>query len=901
MRFIRSLFVALVFATVISTVVPPAHTAPVGPLPDSTGILTSWRLEPVSPCVQDSIYMIVRGFVATPCDSFLGAEAIDSLHVRIRTQVYADRMCFAPPLVFYPVPVGLGRFAAGSHAGIVDVVTAYVREDGSATRMVQQFRFEFVVSPDCPTPPPPTPPPLPFVNAIFTDPPHPCAERPTSLVMEGAFLDGCGQVVDAAVHDPQHVEITLQLHTLEQRGCTDELKPWRQAFDLGPLPSGGHRTDVTLHVVDVDSTHTSLVRSTYYGSHEFFVFGDCDSVPPPLPGPLPYVTGIVVGRGPCELGPVCPQDSILVQVWGVFPSDCFIFRGIELLPSLIVGPLPEPPIVRLIVDDTGCLKRPCLDVLVPWAATVKLPPLPARGYNLMVELAQVSCSDSYPPGQLFRTSVPFAVSESCAVLPPCLVTDFAPGPGNVTACNATISPTHPAELTFRVRPTVALAGLQGSFRLDPPGLRISRLEPIGSAVGMLLNWSATVDGARFVLFAEHGAPIPPIPPPDASSAVYPEAWPVLRVIVEDLGRVAIPERTVLTVVDQLGSDIDGNAVPICPPPPCVRVGPASPPPAGSAFDPRINAGRALICAEHACDFNADGFEDIRDLVTMVHCVNGEGPCPPDVGTRFDCDGDGTYALPDVICCARHVLLLPPCPECPPDTGQVRPEPGVALSFGTPVETVGGVDLPLRIRGADRVGAAMLTFDAPLDRYDLAGVLGETGGRWLVLHEVRAGRIVLGLVSVRSSRDLALLVPDLDLTLRLALRPGETPGGEVSAVGGEFSGGDGVRLAVNLGHPSQGLPGPARLALSGGRPNPFSSETRFTLELVEPADVVVGIYDLRGRLMTTLFRGRLTSGPREFRWDGRRADGTAASHGVYFYQVSVGGKTLARKLILMRGD
>src|SRR5439155_1585870 len=310
---------------------------------------------------------------------------------------------------------------------------------------------------------------------------------------------------------------------------------------------------------------------------------------------------------------------------------------------------------------------------------------------------QVSCSDTYPPGQLFKTDVPFTVASDCA---DCLIAGFARPPGNPAACNATVSPTHPAELTMVVLPTVDLAGLEGTLRLQPPALRVTKLEPVGPAAGMTLDWTATPEGARFVLFAQHGAPIPALSAfPDPSSRVDPIAWPVLRMTVEQPPDVEAPEATVVGTAELLGSDIDGRGVSLCPP--------------------------------------------------------------------------------------------PPCPGCPRDS--VRPERAVAVRFGAPVETADGVELPLHLDGADRLGAATLTLDAPLDRYDLAGVELQGSARWMALTETREGRIVLGLLNTWSGDFRA--DPNLDLRLRFSLRPGETPRGQVSAVAGEFSGGDGVLLGV----------------------------------------------------------------------------------------------------------
>jgi hypothetical protein len=873
MRDLRpTLIVLLAAAALISPAAPRAAAAPSGPVPDTTGILTPWRIEPQFPCVHDSVAMIVRGFVSTPCEVFVGAEAIGPLHVRIRLQHYADRYCFAAPFQFFPVPVPLGLFPAGSHAGLVDIETTVFIQDTASTVTTQQFRFDFNVTSDCGPVPPPQPGPLPYVNSITTDPEHPCATQPTTLVVAGLLPATCGQVIDSQVIDSEHVTLTLKPYVLADTACSALLMPWQVRFPLGTVAAGVHRTEIALVMLVPDSTRTTFERRFFYQTHEFWVNDICDSLPTPPPGPLPYVTEILVGgRTPCNPSLICPDDSISVRILGMFPSDCFSFRKIEVIPSPLTVVPPLPPTVRVIVDDGGCLGRPCSRQPVPWTAAAELPAWPPGAYPLTVELARVTCSDTYPPGDLFSTTLPLRVADSCAAPAPCLKAGFEPGPGG--QCNATVSKVHPAVLTFTVAPSVALAGLQGEFRLDPSDLEVMKVEAIGPAAGMLLNWTATDDGARFVLLAPSGAPIP-------VSTTH--AWPVLRVVVAPLTRSPIPDQTTMVADNLLGSDVNGQAVPLCPPPPCV--------------DPLRYPAIAFICAEQECDFNADGLLDIRDLVLMVHCVNAEGPCPPDAATRFDCDGDSLLAVADVLCCARDILGRPPCADCSPDS--VRPEPGVSMSFGDPQTAAGVITVPLHFTGVERVGAAKLTLALPLDRYDVAGF--DANSPWLALHDQQGGRLTLGLINVQDSRSLAQYPPPSFL-LRLRLKPGATPGGAVTATAGEFSGTDGVTLGVHLGQPSEALPGAGAAALSANQPNPFSRETAFTLDLPQAGEVTVAIYDLRGRTVTTLHRAPLTAGPHEFRWNGTQSDGTPAPNGVYFYRAVVAGQPLSRKLILMRGN
>ena len=142
---------------------------------------------------------------------------------------------------------------------------------------------------------------------------------------------------------------------------------------------------------------------------------------PPPPGILPFVTRVQIGRpGPClECPPrICPGDSIPVFVTGVFPDDCFQLRRIDVLPPRFYDPSGLTlPIVRLIVDDFGCLGRPCRRGPFPFSGFVTLPlPLrPGGRYQLELQEARVTCSDSVRAGDsIYVAHLPFVVAERCS-------------------------------------------------------------------------------------------------------------------------------------------------------------------------------------------------------------------------------------------------------------------------------------------------------------------------------------------------------------------------------------------------------------------------------------------------------------------------------------------------------
>ncbi|MBD3335415.1 MAG: hypothetical protein GF355_07845 [Candidatus Eisenbacteria bacterium] len=102
---------------------------------------------------------------------------------------------------------------------------------------------------------------------------------------------------------------------------------------------------------------------------------------------------------------------------------------------------------------------------------------------------------------------------------------------------------------------------------------------------------------------------------------------------------------------------------------------------------------------------------------------------------------------------------------------------------------------------------------------------------------------------------------------------------------------------------ESAPDPARRRALRCAPNPFGRETRIELRLPRasgPLPVDVGVYDVQGRRIATLFRGRLQGGvTRSFSWSGIDQAGRAVASGVYFARVDVGSETWSRKLLRIR--
>ena len=68
------------------------------------------------------------------------------------------------------------------------------------------------------------------------------------------------------------------------------------------------------------------------------------------------------------------------------------------------------------------------------------------------------------------------------------------------------------------------------------------------------------------------------------------------------------------------------------------------------------------------------------------------------------------------------------------------------------------------------------------------------------------------------------------------------------------------------------------------PNPVRAATTFTASLSQPGTIAVRVFDVSGRHVRTLHRGRVAAGAHRFTWDARTRDGERAAPGRYFVRL-----------------
>lgn len=83
------------------------------------------------------------------------------------------------------------------------------------------------------------------------------------------------------------------------------------------------------------------------------------------------------------------------------------------------------------------------------------------------------------------------------------------------------------------------------------------------------------------------------------------------------------------------------------------------------------------------------------------------------------------------------------------------------------------------------------------------------------------------------------------------------------------------------------------------PNPMTTETSFALELGESKHITVNVYDLFGKLVSTIFNGEAASGTVPLTWNGMDASGILVAPGSYIVRVAGDGVNESLRLTVVR--
>jgi flagellar hook assembly protein FlgD len=93
--------------------------------------------------------------------------------------------------------------------------------------------------------------------------------------------------------------------------------------------------------------------------------------------------------------------------------------------------------------------------------------------------------------------------------------------------------------------------------------------------------------------------------------------------------------------------------------------------------------------------------------------------------------------------------------------------------------------------------------------------------------------------------------------------------------------------------------PQQFIINNAYPNPFNPSTTISYGLPKNSHVKITVYDIRGRLVTTLQDGNQNAGYHRVKWNTQSTAGRAVSSGIYVYRIEAGEFTGVGKLVYLR--
>ena len=126
----------------------------------------------------------------------------------------------------------------------------------------------------------------------------------------------------------------------------------------------------------------------------------------------------------------------------------------------------------------------------------------------------------------------------------------------------------------------------------------------------------------------------------------------------------------------------------------------------------------------------------------------------------------------------------------------------------------------------------------------------------------------------------------------AVKPGNLVAGPLMA---KSSGSDRFGIAIQpTGTSTENTDAPAEFALEQNYPNPFNPSTTIQYSVAEPGQVSLSVYNLMGQRVAELVNETKSAGTFNVSWNASNA-----ASGMYYYRLVAGGKTITRKMTLIK--
>ena len=297
------------------------------------------------------------------------------------------------------------------------------------------------------------------------------------------------------------------------------------------------------------------------------------------------------------------------------------------------------------------------------------------------------------------------------------------------------------------------------------------------------------------------------------------------------------------------------------------------------------------------DLNLDRRISILDVIKLVRIIVGKDTEPDSTTCQFfiaDFNGDDELDITDVTGQVNTILHITKQLAAPvPSVALIRlgaVEAGASGGLVVPVELqsdglVAGLQATVRFDPSIvSLGTPQLTGSASVLSLD---ALVKDGVLRFVVFGTQPGQ------GIAAGSGIVLLIP---ITLRNGTT--ELPAFDLSDV--VVASAQAQRVPVTIGTPVKAAALPIAFSLGVNRPNPFNPSTQIAYDVPQQAHLTLAVYNVLGQEVVRLVNSVQQAGRYTVTWDGRNAQGQAASSGVYLYRLSSStGFVESRRMVLLK--
>lgn len=304
----------------------------------------------------------------------------------------------------------------------------------------------------------------------------------------------------------------------------------------------------------------------------------------------------------------------------------------------------------------------------------------------------------------------------------------------------------------------------------------------------------------------------------------------------------------------------------------------------------------VIMVDNLGDANVDTRIDVADVVAVIGYILGNFQFNQRQFGAANVTGDNLVDVFDLTAIINMIFGAPVTP--------VSSEPG----GGTPAIITFHFN-----KNDGQYGAYYLSASVPVDvagaqievAYDAASVglgnpepLGSASGLQLHYRDDGQGHLI-ALMVYDPSNSASRIPPGQSDVLRIPLNGPVTGTPAVTLRTVKLAATDAGRIEV-AGFGSV----PRSFELEQNYPNPFNPSTTIAFSLGDrnggqPTAVRLDVLNVLGQRVTTLVEATLEPGRYEYVWDGTDQDHRPVASGLYFYRLSAGSASEAKKMVLMK--